>query len=129
MITKATICTWVKIKRVKNDIQCLPFFQVHFLCAPPDIRLSGSEGDHESGLGAGVAPGLQGLPGHPGLDHRPPGRQHHRPQDQEVDERGGWAVSGIHSVFQVSVVHPFHVGASKRSLLFMSAKLSISCLH
>ena len=65
-----------------------------------------------------MAPGLQGLPGHPGLDHRPPGRQHHRPQDQEVDERGGWAVSGIHSVFQVSVVHPFHVGASKKITAF-----------
>ena len=118
------------VSRVINDfLTC--YFQVHFLCAPPDIRVSGSEGDHEPGLGPGVAPGLQGLPGHPGLDHRPPGRQHHRPQDQEVVDRGGGGgvVSGIHSVFQVSVVHPFHVGASKRSLLFMSAKLSISCLH
>ena len=49
--------------------------------------MSGSQGDHEPGLGPGVGPGLQGLPGHPGLDHRPPGRQHHRPKDQEVEDK------------------------------------------
>ena len=51
--------------------------------------MSGAEGHHEPGLGAGVDPGVPGVPGHPGMDHRPPSYQHHRPQDQEIEDEGG----------------------------------------
>ena len=63
------------------------------------IRVPGAARHHELRLGIGVDPSVSRLSGHPRLDHRPPGRQHHRPKDQEVeDKRPSPKVSSVQKV-------------------------------